>query len=40
MWEMVVEKLNVGLGNLDLGHMVNGYPDDPVELRAFDKCFT
>ena len=25
--------MSTGLGNLDLGHMVNGYPCDPIELR-------
>jgi hypothetical protein len=23
-----------------LGHVINGYPGDPVELRPFDYCFT
>ena len=32
--------MKVGLGNLDLGHMVNGYPDDPIDLRPYDKTFT
>ena len=31
---------NVSLTNRDLGAIVNGYPDDPVELRPFDYCFT
>jgi len=26
----------VKLSNLDLGHVVNGFPGDPVELRPFD----
>jgi len=30
----------VKLSNLDLGHVVNGFPGDPVELRPFDFCFT
>ena len=30
---------SVGLGNLDLGNMVNGYPGNPVELRHFDHVF-
>ena len=28
------------LSNLDLGHVVNGFTGDPVELRPFDFCFT
>lgn len=32
--------LNVGLGNLDLANMVNGYPDDPIDNKPFDKHFT
>ena len=32
--------MNVGLGNLDLGHMVNGYPGDPIKLRPYDYTFT
>ena len=32
--------MNVGLGNLDLGHMVDGYPGDPIERRPFTYCFT
>ena len=31
--------MNVGLGNLDLGHMVNGYPGDPIDKRPFDNSF-
>ena len=30
----------VKLSNLDLGHVINGFPGDPVELRPFDYCFT
>ena len=30
---------SVGLGNLDLGNMVNGYPGDPLEFRPFDNVF-
>jgi len=30
----------VKLSNLDLGHVINGFPGDPVELRPFDFCFT
>ena len=30
----------VGLGNLDLGTMVNGYPSDTVKDKPFDKSFT
>ena len=32
--------MNVGLGNLDLGLMVNGYPGDPIDLRPYDNTFT
>ena len=32
--------MNVGLGNLDLGNMVNGYPDDPIDLRPYENTFT
>lgn len=31
--------MNVGLRNLDLGVMVNGYPGDPIEVRPFDNSF-
>ena len=30
----------VKLCNLDLGHVINGFPGDPAELRPFDFCFT
>ena len=30
----------VKLSNLDLGHVINGFPGDPVELRPFDYCFS
>ncbi len=30
----------VKLSNLDLGHVINGFPGDPVELQPFDFCFT
>ena len=29
--------MNIGLGNLDLGNMINGNPGDPIEL--YDYCF-
>ena len=32
--------MNIGLENLDLGHMVNGYPGDPIDLRPNGKSFT
>jgi hypothetical protein len=31
---------NVSFSNLDLVNLVNGWPDDPVELRLFDYHFT
>ena len=31
---------NVSLGNLDLANIVNGWPDNPVDRRPFDKIFT
>ena len=31
---------NVTLSNRDLGNIVNGFPNDPVENRPFDYCFT
>ena len=31
---------NITLGNKDLPNIVNGYPNDPVKLRPFDKTFT
>ena len=31
---------NVKLDNNDLSAIVNGYPDDPIELRPFNKIFT
>jgi hypothetical protein len=31
---------NVSFSNLDLANLVNGWPDDPVELRPFDYHFT
>ena len=31
---------NVSLSNFDLGNLVNGWPEDPVELRPFDFYFT
>ena len=31
---------NVSFLNLDLANLVNGWPDDPVELRPFDYHFT
>ena len=30
---------SVGLGNLDLGHITNGFPGDPIEKRPFDFSF-
>jgi len=30
---------SVNLGNRDLGHIINGFPGDPLNLRPFDKCF-
>ena len=30
---------NVSFTNLDLGNLVNGWPDDPIELRPFDCHF-
>ena len=30
---------NVSFTNLDLGNLVNGWPDDPIELRPFDCLF-
>jgi len=30
----------VNIGNRDLGHIVNGFPGDPLAMRPFDKCFT
>jgi hypothetical protein len=30
---------SVNIGNRDLGHIVNGFPGDPLEKRPFDKCF-
>merc|ERR1711957_930717 len=30
---------SVGLGNLDLGHISNGFPGDPIEKRPFDFSF-
>ena len=32
--------MNVGLSNLDLGNMVNGYPGDAIEDKPFDNSFT
>jgi len=29
----------VNIGNRDLGHIVNGFPGDPLEKRPFDKYF-
>lgn len=31
---------NVNITNHDLAHIVNGFPNDPIELRPFDNCFT
>jgi len=31
---------SVNIGNRDLGHIVNGFPGDPLEKRPFDKCFS
>ena len=31
---------NVNITNFDLSHIVNGFPNDPIELRPFDNCFT
>ena len=31
--------MNIGLGNLDLANMVNGYPDEVIENKPFDKSF-
>ena len=31
---------SVNIGNRDLGHIVNGFPGDPLAMRPFDKCFT
>ena len=31
---------NMSLSNLDLGHLVNGWPGDPVKLHPFDFNFT
>ena len=31
--------MNVGLKNLDLGHMVNGYPGDSIDLCPYDSAF-
>ncbi len=31
---------NVGFSNVDLANLVNGWPDDPVELGPFDYHFT
>jgi hypothetical protein len=31
---------NVSFSNFDLGYLVNGWPEDPVELRPFDFHFT
>jgi hypothetical protein len=31
---------NVSFSNFDLANLVNGWPDDPVELRPFDYHFT
>jgi hypothetical protein len=30
---------SVNVGNLDLGHIVNGFVGDPIEKRPFDYCF-
>jgi hypothetical protein len=30
---------NVSFSNMDLGNLVNGWPDDPVELQPFDCHF-
>jgi len=43
--EVKVEKkrqsiCNVSFSNFDLGNLVNGWPEDPVELRPFDFHFT
>ncbi len=31
---------NISFSNLDLANLVNGWPNDPVELRPFDYHFT
>ena len=31
---------SVGIGNLDLGHIVNGYPEDLLEKKQFYKTFS
>ena len=31
---------NVNITNCDLAHIVNDFPNDPIELRPFDNCFT
>ena len=31
---------NVSFSNYDLGHLVNGWPDDPIEDRPFDFHFS
>jgi hypothetical protein len=31
---------NVSFSNYDLGHLVNGWPDDPIEDRPFDVHFS
>jgi hypothetical protein len=31
---------NVGFSNLDLGNLVNGWPDDPIEDCPFDRHFS
>ena len=31
---------NVNITNRDLAHIVNGFPNDSIELRPFDNCFT
>ena len=30
---------NAGIGNLDLGHIVNGFVGDPIETRPFEYFF-
>jgi hypothetical protein len=31
---------NVNITNLNLSHIDNGFPNDPIELHPFDHCFT
>jgi hypothetical protein len=31
---------NISVSNFDLGHLVNRWPEDPVELHPFDIHFT